>query len=315
MIRTLDDFIRECNVIHNYEYGYEHITQWQGMSSSYQIECRRHGLFHQIATNHRRGGRCPNCTKEALKNKRAYATEEWFAKAQSLHGSKYDYSLFKGTDFGSNTKVQIICPSHGVFHQRATNHISYGTGCPQCSNEKPSLRLGKDEIIARCVKTHNNRYDYSYVGEISHTLEDMKVVCPEHGHFMIKVNQHMNGAPCHECRKIIGNTRKQNRWLNTLGLPNDSTHREVRLQVNDGIRKGYLKVDGFNPLTNTVYEFWGDLWHGNPQVYPSDFVNKKNGKTMRELYQMTLEKRQRIMSAGFTLVEIWEKDWDERNKE
>lgn len=36
--------------------------------------------------------------------------------------------------------------------------------------------------------------------------------------------------------------------------------------------EGVGKVDGFCEQTNTVYEYHGDYWHGNPDIY----INKMN---------------------------------------
>ena len=54
---------------------------------------------------------------------------------------------------------------------------------------------------------------------------------------------------------------RQNLWLDYLDVPNDKLHREVTLKVKDKV----YHVDGFEPKTNTVYEFNGDYWHGNPE--------------------------------------------------
>jgi len=62
---------------------------------------------------------------------------------------------------------------------------------------------------------------------------------------------------------------------------------------------------------NVVYEFWGDFWHGNPKIFNLNDRNGKNGKLFEELYEMTQQKRKKIQSAGFQLIEIWENEWDE----
>lgn len=69
-----------------------------------------------------------------------------------------------------------------------------------------------------------------------------------------------------------------------------------------------ITVDGFCPKTNTVYEFYGDLYHGNPQKYQS---NNKTFfyKTAGELYQRTIERENMIKEMGYNLIVIWEKDW------
>lgn len=50
-----------------------------------------------------------------------------------IHGSKYDYSLsiYKN----ANSKITIICKSHGEFQQKVSNHLS-GSGCPNCATKK-----------------------------------------------------------------------------------------------------------------------------------------------------------------------------------
>lgn len=71
-----------------------------------------------------------------------------------------------------------------------------------------------------------------------------------------------------------------------------------------------LRVDGFCEKTNTVYEFHGDFWHGNPERYKSAFYNNACYKTMGELHQNTLKKEKKIKELGYNLVVMWETDWD-----
>ena len=68
-------------------------------------------------------------------------------------------------------------------------------------------------------------------------------------------------------------------------------------------------VDGFDPATNTVYEFHGDFWHGNPRRFAAEAINKKCKISYGELYQKTLAKEQAILASGYRLVVIWESDW------
>lgn len=58
-------------------------------------------------------------------------TTEFIKDANKVHNGKYDYSL---VDYINNaTKVKIICPTHGVFEQKPSNHLS-GKGCPKCKS-------------------------------------------------------------------------------------------------------------------------------------------------------------------------------------
>lgn len=58
-------------------------------------------------------------------------TEEFIVKAKAEHGNKYDYS--KVEYINNQTPVEIVCPIHGAFIQRPSNHLR-GNGCPQCGH-------------------------------------------------------------------------------------------------------------------------------------------------------------------------------------
>jgi hypothetical protein len=60
-------------------------------------------------------------------------TEEFIHKAKAVHGDKYDYSKVKYIN--NRIKVLIICPIHGDFEQKPSNHLQ-GQGCPTCGKEE-----------------------------------------------------------------------------------------------------------------------------------------------------------------------------------
>lgn len=94
-------------------------------------------------------------------------------------------------------------------------------------------------------------------------------------------------------------------WLNTFNNPN-ILHAE-----NEGeqVISGY-KVDGYDPLTNTVYEFHGDAYHGNLDIYSYDFYCHPYDKTItaEELWDKTFLKM-KTLSEVATVVYIWENDF------
>lgn len=57
---------------------------------------------------------------------------EFVAMAAAKHGGKYDYS--KLHYMNGSSKVEIVCPTHGSFFQRANSHLE-GQGCPECAKE------------------------------------------------------------------------------------------------------------------------------------------------------------------------------------
>lgn len=84
---------------------------------------------------------------------------------------------------------------------------------------------------------------------------------------------------------------------------------EYRIPLANG---RYYKVDGYDELTNTIYEFHGDVWHGNPKVFDDDDCPHPHDKTVtaKELYDATIA-RDEFLRGAYNLVTIWESDWNE----
>ena len=68
------------------------------------------------------------------------------------------------------------------------------------------------------------------------------------------------------------------------------------------------KVDGFDNANNTVYEYHGTHYHGDPRVCPPNEVNFLRIK-YGDLYHRTLLKREVILKAGHKYVCVWQIDW------
>lgn len=74
------------------------------------------------------------------------------------------------------------------------------------------------------------------------------------------------------------------------------------------------RADGYCKETNTIYEFHGDIYHGNPNIFdPDECPHPYTTETAGELYQKTLEKEKIIKELGYNLVVLWENDWMARN--
>ena len=75
-----------------------------------------------------------------------------------------------------------------------------------------------------------------------------------------------------------------------------------------------MTVDGYDPRSNTIYEFHGDFWHGNPMFYEPSDLNKISNTTFGELFQKTVARTNFLRSLGYNVVEIWEWQWKYLNK-
>ena len=68
-------------------------------------------------------------------------------------------------------------------------------------------------------------------------------------------------------------------------------------------------VDGYDPKTNTIYEFLGDYWHGNPERFNPNDIHHFCKKTYGQLYENTFSTMKKVKSLGYNVKYIWETDW------
>lgn len=226
---------------------------------------------------------------------------EFIIRATNKHNNKYCYdkSIYKN----AHTLLEIVCPIHGIFKQKPTEHLK-GYGCLQCGNIQKGVSKKESSIrkfIEKATKYHNNKYEYdcsSYLG----AKVPMRIICPIHGEFLQAPEVHTRSGGCRRCVSGPISVMSQS-WLDSIGVSE-----EIREQwmIVDNKR---IKVDALDLSSNTVYEFWGDYWHGNPRVYAGNKINQNNKKLFRDLYEDTQNRIALLKNAGFILIEMWEFDW------
>lgn len=124
-------------------------------------------------------------------------TEEFIAKAKVCHNDKYDYSQAVYT--GAINQISIICPIHGMFQQKAANHLQ-GKGCAKCGNtlSGDTQRGNTLDFIRRASILHKNKYDYSKAIYIS-SRRKVIITCSIHGEFTQTPDSHLSGQGCALC--------------------------------------------------------------------------------------------------------------------
>lgn len=237
--------------------------------------------------------------------------EEFITKAKNIHGEKYGYDMVLYR--GHSKKVKIICSIHGIFKQTPNNHIQ-GHGCMKCGKESSdsAQKHSKKQFTKRADIVHNKKYDYTNV-EYVNTSTKVNIVCPKHGSFMQTPKSHLEGHGCSACSNTFY-SKKAIQWLNEISEQEKIyiQHAENKGEFNIPNTKMY--VDGYCEETNTVYEFYGDKWHGNLNIYnPEDHCSPCDPNiTAGELYVKTVEREQRIKDYGFNLIVIWESEFFEK---
>lgn len=104
-------------------------------------------------------------------------------------------------------------------------------------------------------------------------------------------------------------SRGQIEWLTFLEKSKKITIQHSENGGEYSIPSTRFHADGYCKATNTIYEYHGDFWHGNPKLYRSNALNKVSKKTFGQLYKQTVERESKLKVMGFTVVFIWESDW------
>jgi hypothetical protein len=292
---TTEEFINKGILKHNNFYDYSKVI-YKNSKSNIIITCPEHGDFKQLSNNHLQGHGCEKCA-----GNRILTTEEFINRSKSKHGNLYDYSK---VDYKNNRiSVIIICKKHGKFEQNPFDHLK-GHGCMGCSG---SLKLTTEEFIKRANLKHDKFYDYSKV-VYKNNISKVIITCRNHGDFLQIPKDHLRGVGCDKCTKRY--SKISINWINYL---QNSINKEIQNMLSPlgeyRIPTTNYLADGYCKETNTIYEFHGDIWHGNPKLYNENEVNPVSKKTYGELYQFTQIKKNKIIELGYNYVEIWENDW------
>ena len=291
-VPTTEGFISSANKIHNNKYNYDKVI-YSLSKTLVIIGCSLHGEFMQTPNNHIEGMGCKKCGRNSARENLKQPIPEFIADANKVFGNSiYDYTNIKFNNH--HDKISIICYKHGQFTTTPEYHLR-GAGCPVCSCNKII-----DKFIKNSHEIHKNKYNYAKV-EYKNAKTKVIIICPVHGEFKQRPSEHISRNGCPKCKGCVSSIGTK--WLQYLGVPTE--YHEITMHI--GNHK--IRADAYVPETNTIYEFWGDYWHGNPTRFDKDDVNKQNKKTFGVLYNDTTIKRNLILDAGYNLVEIWENEF------
>jgi len=143
--KTFENWIIDGNNKHNNFYKYINLY-YENKKPFLTIFCEIHNrTFTQNATNHCTiGQKCPDCgmidrvknKKPTIHNKRK-TFEIWKQQGKETHENYYKYislEYIKDNREKDEPFLNIKCPKHGKFKQRAKEHI-YGSGCDKCASK------------------------------------------------------------------------------------------------------------------------------------------------------------------------------------
>jgi hypothetical protein len=283
---TSEVVIAKFKETHGDRYDYSKVN-YRSSKTPVTIICPEHGDFEQTPGHHMRGVRCPGCALLAQGDARRYTTATFIEAARKVHGNDYDYSR---VEYGQTNlcEVEIVCPEHGAFRQRAANHL-FGKGCKKCADLRTggAQALSEEEFFIKAREVHGDTYDYSrtvYRG----TVRRITIVCPTHGEFeQIASNHVYQASGCPSCT-TPGTSKLEQEVFDYVA--------SIRSDVVQGDRSilAGKEIDIVIPSLGIGIEFNG-IWH-----HSTAFNQDRN-------YHQ--KKTELAAAAGIRLIHIWSDEW------
>ncbi len=162
---STDQFIDSAILIHGLKYDYTNV-QYLNQKKCVELGCNIHGRFKQTPYQHLRFG-CMKChaTRKQQKRKQRFVEQAGVIHDQIYSYDKVDYN-------GTHTRVVIVCPKHGEFHQKPNSHISGGHGCKYCkcvggydlNRLVTDNELGSSNAVIYLIKLTNESESFYKIG-------------------------------------------------------------------------------------------------------------------------------------------------------
>lgn len=272
---TTNTFILKSQSIHGLRYDYSK-ANYVNATSKVEIICQLHGLFKQSPKSHihLKNG-CPKCAIDSVKSILKKDQSIFIEEVKALHSNKYDYS--KVNYKARHLPIEIICPEHGIFKQKASEHLR-GYGCSRCARNE---RLTKREFARRCDIKHRGKFDYTAV-EYVNQKKMITLNCAYHGEFITSCKNHMTGSGCPKC----GVSTDQLRLIELVETSG------VDFSINDRKIISPLELDIYIPSRKLAIEYNGDYWHS---------YNHQESSRQKHKHQ---HKATQCIKAGVSLIQI-----------
>lgn len=306
---TTSEWVEKAQLKHGSKFRYTKVNLDSRIDGKVIITCEEHGNFLQEPASHLRGDGCPWCAGVGK-----HTTKSFIKKAKNIHGGLYSYARTKYTK--ASEQVIVTCREHGDFYPTAAMHLS-GTGCPRCANKRRGTRGARqttDDWIVKATLKWGDLYDYSKVIYLG-CHEDIDIICKEHGEFQSTPSKHLakQGCPICDLSKTKAYSFSAVQWIENYAFSHRLKNVQHALKGGEYNVPGKCRmfVDGFHARSNTIFEFHGSCWHGDPKVFkPLDRPHPhRRNVTATQLYMETKAKEKLILDYGYNLVVIWESDY------
>lgn len=197
-------FIERAEKTHGKKYDYSKVVYTHNRNHV-TITCRDHGDFTQNPSSHISGRGCPECAKISVG---LSSTLDFGNFREKLFAKHPHLTPIEGSYKNASSPVSVVCPEHGQFEALAGNLIYNGSGCPKCSRKRVGAKLSQslEDYVEKANLVHNGKYTYTGIMRRPDGTW-LKIVCPEHGEFEQRAQDHLKGRGCNRCHKKMFDTQ------------------------------------------------------------------------------------------------------------
>lgn len=189
--------------------------------------------------------------------------------------------------------------------------LNSGTGCRQCAIKNSSIRYMKShEVYEKEIAPRHIIPIEPYQGGAK-ILSHKCLKCDHQ--WKARPGNILSGCGCPKCFKK-GYSLMAIRWMDLIAKRDNISIRhahkggELSVFIDNKTR---VRVDGYCKKTNTVYEFYGDAYHGNLDRYNINDKPHPYDRTITagQLWIKTKYRELILKKLGYSIVSIWESEF------
>lgn len=173
------------------------------------------------------------------------------------------------------------------------------------------------EVKEKIKQTNIKLYGVEYASQNNKIIEKQKQTCLKRYGKIGYNNREKYKETCLE-RFGVDNPFKSKEIMKNIIGKTSSKHEKLwlkQLNINLVQKEFYCGnntyfVDGFDPKTNTVYEFLGDFYHGNPKIFNLKDINPRLNVMYEDLYKYTFKRFDNLKNTyDVNIIYIWDSDF------